>query len=348
MRVSMLGAYDPLYARNAIIVAGLEANGVEVLHYAMPKRTPSAQRIRHLFTHFPQAAQADIMLIPCFNQTTVMIAWALAKIYKVPLVVDYLVGLTDMSEDRQRASAVRMWLYRQIDRINTKLCVTLTDTVAHRCEFERILSQTLSEMHILPVGSRQFELLPPQPQLPLIQYAGTYIPFHNVDVILRAAHALPDVQFELIGKGQTYSENRALAQKLQLKNVRFVEGYFPAHQLLEMQAKSTIMLGVFGASAKTDYVVPNKVYEALALGRPMITAESTALREFLTPNQHLLTVPPADADALAAAIQTLIANPQRQAELAAAGRQRMEEAFFPYPIGVRLLALLETLIDTLP
>src|SRR5687768_10895244 len=101
MRVSMLGAYDPLYARNAIMIAGLEANGVEVFHCAMPKHTPSTQRIRHLFTHFPQAAQADIVLIPCFNQTTVWLAWALAKIYSVPLVVDYLVGLTDMSEDRQ-------------------------------------------------------------------------------------------------------------------------------------------------------------------------------------------------------------------------------------------------------
>jgi glycosyltransferase involved in cell wall biosynthesis len=346
MRVSILGAYDPLYARHAIITAGLEANGVEVFHYDIPKHVSSTQRVRHLFANFPKAAQMDVVLVPCFNQTTVLFVWTLARIYRVPLIVDYLVGLTDMNEDRQRASAAKMWLYRQLDRMNTKLCVTLTDTAAHRYEFERILSQKLPEMYVLPVGSREFELLPPPPQSPLVQYAGTYIPFHGVDTILRAAHLLPDVQFELIGKGQTYAENRDLATRLQLQNVRFVEGYFPVKQLLEMQTQSTIMLGVFGASAKTDYVVPNKVYEALALGRPMITAESAAIREFLTPNQHLLTVSPADADALATAIQTLIDNPQQQAELVAAGRHCIEESFFPSPIGVQLLELLETLVSS--
>jgi hypothetical protein len=191
MRVSILGAYDPLYARHAIIAAGLEANDVKVLQFNLPKHMSSTQRIGHLFRYFPKAAHADLVLVPCFNQTTVLFVWTLARIYRVPLIVDYLVGLTDMNEDRQRASAAKMWLYRQLDRMNTKLCVTLTDTAAHRYEFERILSQKLSKMYVLPVGSREFELLPPPPQSPLVQYAGTYIPFHGVDTIYYSACGSP-------------------------------------------------------------------------------------------------------------------------------------------------------------
>jgi glycosyltransferase involved in cell wall biosynthesis len=162
-------------------------------------------------------------------------------------------------------------------------------------------------------------------------------------VILEAARLLPDVAFELIGSGQTYKAMAAHAEAMQLGNVRFVKGYFPQDELTAMQARSTIMLGVFGAAAKTEYVVPNKIYEALALGRPVITAHSAAVRELFTSGQHLITVPPADRVALAAAITALLADPAQQAALRAAGRREIDARFLPQHIGPQVLQILETL-----
>jgi glycosyltransferase involved in cell wall biosynthesis len=217
---------------------------------------------------------------------------------------------------------------------------TLTDTAAHRQVFQTMLGRSLPRCHVLPVGARDVTPLPPPSGPVVVQYAGTYIPFHGVDVMLQAARLLPDVIFEFIGKGQT----QAAARRDAPANVRFISGYFPPAQLNAMQAASTIMLGVFGDTAKTRYVIPNKIYEALALGRPVITAESPALAEYLTPGEHLVTVPPGDPPALAAALDGLLANPAEQARLRAAGRQRIEAGLLPQHIGARLRTIIEGLI----
>ncbi|MGB1288290.1 MAG: glycosyltransferase, partial [Aggregatilineales bacterium] len=84
---------------------------------------------------------------------------------------------------------------------------------------------------------------------------------------------------------------------------------------------------------------------ALALGRPLITAESPALYEFLTPGEHLLTVPADDAAALANTIQVLLDNPQEQQRLCYNARQHIENNFLPEHIGKRLKIILETIIQ---
>jgi glycosyltransferase involved in cell wall biosynthesis len=102
---------------------------------------------------------------------------------------------------------------------------------------------------------------------------------------------------------------------------------------------------VFGARAKTDYVVPNKVFEGMAIGRPVITAESRAIRECFTPGKHLITVPAGNPEALADAIRKLLESPQDQAHIGAAGADRIREAFLPQHIGARLKVILEQAME---
>jgi len=171
-----------------------------------------------------------------------------------------------------------------------------------------------------------------------------------VAVILEAAALLrddPSIRFELIGRGQTYAQSIELARVLNLANVTFLNEFYSLPQLLPRLARSTILLGVFGATDKTDYVVPNKVYDGLAFGRPVITAEAAALREFFTPGEHLITVPPGDAAALAAAIRALASDPDRIQTLGAAGVRRIREAFLPAHIGERVAAIFDRLTQRL-
>jgi glycosyltransferase involved in cell wall biosynthesis len=271
-----------------------------------------------------------VVLLGAFNQMLAPAAWALAQARGLPLVVDYLTGLLDAAEDRGTVPAGRRALLQAVDRFAIRRAVTLTDTAAHRDAFGAALGVNVHRMAVLPVGARDLDPLPPpDANAPLVQYVGTYIPFHGVDVILEAARRLPGVPFELIGAGQTHARTLALARDLGLANVRFVTGYFPKHELIAMQARSTIVLGVFGDAPKTRQVVPNKVYEALAQGRPLVTAESAALAEMFTPGQHLLTVPPGDADALAAALRALLDDPAqraRRSRLPAAAHRRAAQS----------------------
>ena len=59
--------------------------------------------------------------------------------------------------------------------------------------------------------------------------------------------------------------------------------------------------------------------EAMAVGCPVVTTDSGGVRQFAVPDQNCLMTPPADAPTLARAIQALVDDPTRRAELRAAG-----------------------------
>lgn len=347
LRVLMLGAFDPAYPRHHILRTGLEANGAQIVTRALPKTARTFARALLALRAWPEIRRADVVLVPAFNQTLGPVVWALGKLTRVPVVIDYMVGLSDVAADRRTVSGWRLRLYRHVDRFNLRHLVALTDTAAHRDWFVRAVNGELRRMHIVPVGVKPEWLdAPPLPLTPpvIVQFIGTYIPFQGVDVILHAADLLRDderIRFELIGRGQTLDEMEQFAAALRLPNVTFRREFVALPTLLEIIGRSSILLGVFGAVEKTYSVVPNKVYDGLAAGRAVITADSPALREVLTPGVHLIAVPAGDPAALADSIRALAADPARIAALGSAGRAVIRERFLPQQIGTQLLALLK-------
>lgn len=351
MKVGIIGIYDPSYARNYVIREGLERVGVEVVVATPLNRKKHLRgRIFEMVKHFSQVKNCDVILIPAFNQVIAPLIWLMCLLHGKPVLLDYMIGLTDVEEDRQWLKSYKTRIFRWIDRFNLSTLTCITDTAAHCRAFTRLLGGQYSKLRVLPVGARDMLPLLPAPRNKdhiVVQFVGTFIPFHGVDIILEAANLLRDeehILFEFIGQGQTYKESKALAKKLELSNVRFIKGYFDAPELLDLMAYSTILLGVFGVAEKTNYVVPNKIYEGLLLGRPLITAEAPALQEFFTPGEHFLTVPPGDAQALANAIRQLAASEEERERLRMAGLARIHEQFLPQHIGRKLKNLLDELV----
>lgn len=324
--VGVLGIRKPGYPRSESIVYGLQQLGFEVTELPLPRHAATWRRLLVLMAHVRALTKVDWLFVPHSNQLIAPIIWLLATLLRKKVLIDYFIGLSDSFEDRGYPTFWKRWLARLIDRFNIARMDSLTDTEAHRQTFRRLLGVDTQRMRVLPIGVREgvAALPPPLPGSLIVQWVGTYIPFQGVDVILRAAERLRghhDLIFELIGDGQTFAASQALAQRLGLPNVRIVRGSFAFSQLETKVARSTILLGVFGDAEKTRYVIPNKILDALTWGRPLITAESPALYEFLTPGEHLITVPPGDPDALALAIADLAAQPALRARLAQAGRQ---------------------------
>jgi len=81
---------------------------------------------------------------------------------------------------------------------------------------------------------------------------------------------------------------------------------------------------VAAALSALDYVVfpslwegtPLTVFEALAMGKPIVATDADGLLDVLTDRKDALIVPKANAIALAAAVCEVIANPQLAASLA--------------------------------
>ena len=130
-------------------------------------------------------------------------------------------------------------------------------------------------------------------------FVGKLIPLHGVETILAAARLAPEIPFRIVGSGQL---DGLLAERP--ANVEWVEWVEYEHLPDELQ-RAGCALGVFGTSAKTGRVIPNKAFQALACGTPLVTADTPAARELLVDGESALLVPAADAEALAAAVRRL-------------------------------------------
>ena len=107
--------------------------------------------------------------------------------------------------------------------------------------------------------------------------------------------------------------------------------------LVARLATAHVLLGVFGTTAKAARVVPNKVYQGLALGKAMVTADTPALREFFTPGEHLLAVQPGDPDALVDAIRCLRDDRALRLRLGANAARYAHACFNPRAVARHLI-----------
>lgn len=346
MRVLILGGFKPTYPRHRIIAEGLRLAGADVTIRSLPLGTSTIRRARLVLASLRDLRQFDAVLIPAFNQTLAPLIWLAGQICRVPVWLDYMIGLSDVNEDRQTITGFRAQLYRQVDRFNLRALPAITDTQPHIQAFERLLNTRLPHQRVLPVGVQPewLDTPPPPDQLPLIAlFIGTFIPFQGVDVILTAAAQLrddPRIRFELVGQGQTFKQAENFVRDHGLTNVTLVHGFFPMAELKQRAAAAAVILGVFGAVAKTQYVVPNKIFDGMAMGRAVITAESAAMRDLFTPGEHYLPVAPGDPAALAAALTAAADDLPQMQTIGQAAAERIRTEFLPESIGRQLLDII--------
>ena len=121
-----------------------------------------------------------------------------------------------------------------------------------------------------------------------------------------------------------------------------LSGNVPESVLPRLISEADAVLGIFGTTPKAGMVIPNKVYQSMACGRTVVTADTKAVRELFTPGKHLVCVPPGDAVLLAGELKRLRDNREFAASVAEAGGNLVREQFNPEKVAGRLLSLLET------
>ena len=174
-----------------------------------------------------------------------------------------------------------------------------------------------------------------------VLFFGTYVPLHGAEFIVEAARILraDSVHFTMIGTGQDFAAVRERAADLE--HVHFDQAWHSTGELAEKMRAADVCLGIFGATAKAARVIPYKVFAALALGRPVITRDSPAVRELLVDGESALLCPAGDGAELAAAIRRLRTDSQLRARLAAGGRATYLEKGSSRAIGRDFLEQLE-------
>ena len=142
-----------------------------------------------------------------------------------------------------------------------------------------------------------------------VLFYGQFIPLHGINHIVEAARALrnENVNWILIGKGQEAQRISQMFQEEPLPRLRWIE-WVDYSELVSWISSADICLGIFGSSKKAASVIPNKVFQIVSCGKPIITRDSPAIRELLShcpPCVHLVQA--GNASALVNAIREHIA-----------------------------------------
>jgi glycosyltransferase involved in cell wall biosynthesis len=168
-------------------------------------------------------------------------------------------------------------------------------------------------------------------------FVGKLIPLHGIETVLAAARAAPDIRFRVVGSGQL--EPLLCGRPPNVDWVPWVE----YERLPAELARAGCALGIFGDSDKAARVIPNKVFQALACGVPVVSADTPAARELLADGESALLVPQGDPDALAAAVRRLAADSGLARAIAAGGRRAYADNASEEVLGRRWRGLLEGL-----
>jgi glycosyltransferase involved in cell wall biosynthesis len=355
--VCLFGGHHRGYPRSAVIVSGLRRIGMPVTECTVSPRLKSPRRYPALVRAYRRSrGDFDVIFVPEFRHKDVPLAWSLSRLGGKLCVFDPLVSRYDTRvHDRGDASVhgMQAWHNLNLDRVSLTLPdLSLADTMSHARYFREHLAAPDARVKVLPVGYDD-EMFKPTPQphngdTVRVLFYGSYLPLHGVDIIAEAAILLRGqrgIHFELIGGGQTFTTVTRRLRDAGVENVS-VEPRMDASQLPGRIARASICLGIFGTTPKAARVVPNKVYQCMGSARAVISADSTAMREFFDPGRHVELVPAGNAEALAERIVSLASSDERRAALGDAAAAHVAAHFSPIPIARRFVALCEEAMES--
>ncbi len=178
-----------------------------------------------------------------------------------------------------------------------------------------------------------------------IHFSGTYNPLQGIDVIVRAISLIQDksIRFRLVGNGEMYNVIIRLAKELNVfDRIEFIDRV-PYDEYARLTQGADICLGIFNDSPKTERVIPNKVVEAMACGKAMITADTLAIRELLVDGVNASLCKPNDPVDLSKKILELCQNKILRVTLGKNSRATFLETLSTQKIGKQFVDLLQGL-----
>ena len=322
------------YTRNQVLLRAFQKIGqVDVV---VAPKYPKSLVIRSCLVAFRAVPKAisklyDLVFVGFYGHLLML---PIGLLCKRPIIFDAFVSTFDtLTSDRQTyaPNSTMGKLAFALDRSACHLADrVLVDTPAQVEYFAKLLSLPPEQLSSLPVACNEDIFFPREKStrsnnLLVLSYS-TYLPIHGVETIIRSAKRLVDkpIQFRLIGDGPEYKASTQLARALRLENITFIPPVSLTRLADEIAASDVCLGGHFGTSDKATRVVPGKIYQMLAMRKPVIAADSLANKTLLQHGISAYLCSPGDPAALADAILQLQGNPLLRDRMGTAGREAYE------------------------
>ncbi len=383
MRVVLWGTCDIDKPRVRILRDGLRANGIELIECRVDlwsgirdkSQIKGAGRwlriLARILAAYPHLAWRYLSLPPhqwvLLGYPAVIDVFAiriLAWLRGARVAMDWFLSAYDTVVLDRRIIGPRhpvAWLLRAVEWLAVRATDRVfMDTRTHATRMERLFSLPAGTCGSVWVGVEGGVFRPDRrdhvatttdsdnsPDALRVLFYGQFIPLHGIPVIVEAARLLrgEPIEWLLIGEGQEAAHVHSLIDREPLPRLRWIK-WADYPELLRHIADADLCLGIFGTSDKAASVIPNKVFQIMAMAKPLVTRDSEAIRELIpSPSVLAQLVPAGDPQALADAVMRfaryhracprdrLDPDAQPQFDEAAVGRQLL--AILQQAPGVR-------------
>ncbi|MGE5272963.1 MAG: glycosyltransferase [Verrucomicrobiota bacterium] len=357
MRVLYFGTYERSHPRNAQVISCLRRAGVDVIERHEPVWEGQEHKFRAGAAAGLRLAAAEIRLRRRIESDgdsrfdAVVVGYpghldlgaARLTAGARPVVFNPLVSLADtLVDDRRRfpPGSLPARALGAIDRRAFRAAnLVVADTAA---QAELFLALGARRVGVCFVGAEERVFRPgwdpPDGFGFTALFVGKLIPLHGLDTVLAAARLAPEIRFRVVGSGQL--QHLLDGRPANVEHVPWVR----YEALPDELHRASCALGIFGTSAKAARVIPNKAFQALACGTPLVTGDTPAARELVRDGESALLVPPGNAGALADALRHLAADRRLADSLSDGGLTAYREQASEDVLGVRWRDLIGSLL----
>ncbi len=288
MTVCYFGIFDENYNRNKVLIFGLKENGVDVI-FCQSRQIGLFKYFELVVKHWKIRNKYDFMIVAFPGHQCMILARLLTR---KKIFFDAFVSLYDslvFDRGQVKKNSFKARYYFLLDFFSCSLAdKILLDTNAHVKYFIETFKLNKDKFIRVFVGShikmhnnvKNDECKPKK--VFTVHFHGNNIPLQGVGTIIKAADLLTkeDVMFNIVGP----ISNDVIGVH---QNINFIDS-LAYSDLVKQISVADVCLGIFGQSDKAQRVIPNKVFEALAMGKPIITGDSPAARELLINGENVL------------------------------------------------------------
>jgi glycosyltransferase involved in cell wall biosynthesis len=178
-------------------------------------------------------------------------------------------------------------------------------------------------------------------------YLGTHGMCHKLETVLEAAKLLQHdrrIAFLLVGGGAERARLVELRKRMGLGNVVMLDQQ-PRERLPALWSVVDVGLVLLRRSDLFKTVIPSKIFEAMAMERPIILGVDGESRRLIEEAGAGIPITPESAEELAEAVVTLAGNPERAREIGQQSRRHAEEVYDRRVLAARFERVMMALIS---
>jgi colanic acid biosynthesis glycosyl transferase WcaI len=249
---------------------------------------------------------------------------------------------------------LELFLYKRANAI-----VVLTHAFKQNLTSRKVPPEKISvvingvDIHQFAPVSKNNELAATLEILPgqfVIGYIGTHGMAHALQNVLHTAEQLrdhPEILFLFVGAGAERDALLSYAASKNLTNVKFIPAQ-PKKAIDQYWSLCDVALVHLKNSPVFAEVIPSKIFEAMAMGLPILLAAPQGEASAIIQNEQAgIWVPAEEPAALAAAVLSYVNNPALRAQYAEQSRQRAKFHSREQQAD-DMLAVITAVVDNLP